>query len=235
MATQRRDSTPRDAHCATVIVRANSGPKDHWQTNPSRATLPRRVPVVPFAYYRRLNASQKRTYRASDAVRSVAIPDVAPLRPLASAIEAALATEKQRAVAVACRALVDALCDRLAIPRPRVTVRRQRPRDDRGELHGLYTWEPGETPTLEVWMRTAANGRVVSYRTFVRTLLHEFGHHVDVAHLKFVDSFHTEGFLARESSFMRQLVPAARSDTARGAKPEAKSGPAKPVRQLELF
>jgi hypothetical protein len=164
-------------------------------------------PVVPFAYYKRLNAAQKRTYRASDAVRSIAIPNVAPLRPLAAAIGPALASEKQRAVNDACKALVHALCDRLAIPHPKVTVRKQRPRNDWGELHGLYTWQPGETPTLEVWMRTAANARIVSYRTFVRTLLHEFGHHVDVTYLKLEDSFHTEGFLARESSFVRQLLP----------------------------
>ena len=190
--------------------------------------------VVPFAFYRRLSAAQKRTYRASDAVRSIAIPNVELLMPLAASIEAALTSEKQRAVGGACRARVNALCDRLEIPRPKVIVRRQRPRSDWGELHGLYTWVPGETPTLEVWMRTAANARIVSYRTFVRTLLHEFAHHVDVTHLKLEDSFHTEGFLARESSLMRQLVPAARKP----AKPVGEGVRAKRAAtkiQLELF
>jgi hypothetical protein len=134
--------------------------------------------------------------------------------------------------------LIHALCDRLSIPRPKVTVRKQRPTNDWGELHGLYTWEAGETPTLEVWMRTAANARIVSYRTFVRTLLHEFGHHVDVTYLKFEDSFHTEGFLARESSFMRQLVPAAKkkAEDVADERPAADEKPAmkKPV-QLDLF
>ena len=37
---------------------------------------------VPFAYYSRLTAGQKRIYRASDAVVAVELPDAAGLRPL---------------------------------------------------------------------------------------------------------------------------------------------------------
>jgi len=56
-------------------------------------------------------------------------------------------------------------------------------------------------------MRTARQKRVVAFRTYLRTLLHEVGHHVDYAGLRLADSFHTEGFYKRESSLFYQLVP----------------------------
>ena len=43
-------------------------------------------------------------------------------------------------------------------------------------------------------------------RTFLRTLLHELGHHLDYQLLKLADSFHTEGFYKRESSLMFRLA-----------------------------
>jgi len=55
-------------------------------------------------------------------------------------------------------------------------------------------------------MRTARQKRVVAFRTFLRTLLHEVGHHVDYTLLRLGDSFHTQGFYARESHLFHQLV-----------------------------
>jgi hypothetical protein len=63
-------------------------------------------------------------------------------------------------------------------------------------------------------MRTARHRRVVAFRTFLRTLLHEIGHHVDYELLHLADSLHTEGFFKRESSLFRQLVPEAGADPA---------------------
>ena len=56
-------------------------------------------------------------------------------------------------------------------------------------------------------MRTAKQKRVVAFRTFLRTLLHEVGHHIDYTLLRLPDSYHTEGFYKRESSLFYQLVP----------------------------
>src|SRR5581483_9948540 len=75
-----------------------------------------------------------------------------------------------------------------------------------GELHGLYTWEEGKVPVIEVWMRTAKNRRVVQFRTFLRTLLHEICHHLDFTLFDLTATFHTAGFFRRESSLMRQLA-----------------------------
>ena len=55
-------------------------------------------------------------------------------------------------------------------------------------------------------MRTARQKRVVAFRTFLRTLLHEVGHHLDYTRLGLGDSFHTQGFYARESHLFHQLV-----------------------------
>jgi len=56
-------------------------------------------------------------------------------------------------------------------------------------------------------MRTAKQKRVVPFKAFLRTLLHEFCHHLDYELYKLPDSFHTEGFYKRESSLFHQLVP----------------------------
>ena len=55
-------------------------------------------------------------------------------------------------------------------------------------------------------MRTAQKRKVVAFRSFLRTLLHEICHHLDYEYLKLEDSFHTEGFYKRESSLFHQLV-----------------------------
>ena len=47
---------------------------------------------------------------------------------------------------------------------------------------------------------------MVAFRTFLRTLLHEMGHHLDYTLLKLGDSLHTQGFYQRESHLFHQLV-----------------------------
>ena len=59
---------------------------------------------------------------------------------------------------------------------------------------------------MTLWMRTARQKRIVAFRTFLRTLLHELCHHLDYERLGLADSFHTEGFYKRESSLLQQLV-----------------------------
>jgi hypothetical protein len=167
-----------------------------------------RAARLRFGYYRKLTATQKATYRQSDAVAAIPLPDAARMQPLVKELEAALATGKRLATAKAASALVLALSKQLGVPAVGVTVRTVRPEIRGGELHGLYRFGDEEkTPTIDVWMKTAAHERVVRFRTFLRTLLHEVVHHLDVTLLRLPDSFHTEGFYRRESSLMRQLAP----------------------------
>ncbi|HSN20549.1 MAG TPA: hypothetical protein VLS49_07725 [Usitatibacter sp.] len=163
---------------------------------------------MPFAYYDRLPASSKRTYRRSDGIRRVALPDVPALVPLAHAVAPALESAARPEVERACQALVDALNRQLGTPAVRVRVLERRPADSGGELQGLY--EPdevtGSTARISVWMRTAQRVQVVKFRTFLRTLVHELCHHLDYELYKLAETFHTEGFYARESAMMRELL-----------------------------
>ena len=161
-----------------------------------------------FAYYQRLSAKDKATYRKSDGIGAILIPNVAALAPLVAQLEEALVAAKRAGVATAVQRLTDALLEQLEAPPLKVHVRLVRPSDEGGELHGLYTFAAnGKPPKLEVWMKTAANARIVRFRTFLRTLLHEIAHHLDVTIFELEDSFHTEGFFRRESSLVRQLAP----------------------------
>ena len=176
-----------------------------------------------FSYFERLSAKDKRIYVRSDEIRTVKVPDVDALLPLVEELRAALEAGKRIRTTRAANALVLALCKQLGAPKVRVRIHATRPSWDGGELHGLYTFalESGEVPEIEVWMRTVAKGQIVKWRTFLRTLLHEVCHHLDATIFEMPESFHTHGFYARESSFVKQLL---------GERSEA----VKPV-QLDLF
>lgn len=165
--------------------------------------------VVPFAYYRRLTRRGQAIYRKSDEVSAVPVPGAEALHPAVAALRQALADDDGAAVARAAFAVAAGLCHALDVRPPRLEIQAVRPRGATHELHGLYVPEPGDEgpPAIRVWMRTARKGRVVAFRTFLRTLLHEIVHHLDYELLGLEESFHTEGFFRRESSLFRQLVP----------------------------
>jgi DinB superfamily len=163
---------------------------------------------VPFRYYARLSRAQKATYAKSDGVPQLRLRRAEEVRPLVRALEVALGSESRERTQAASDHLIRGLTDALGIQAVRVEVLAARPHARWGELHGLYEAPRGTRPTITLWMRTAKQRRVVAFRTFLRTLLHEVGHHVDYTLLKLPDSFHTEGFYKRESSLFHQLVPA---------------------------
>lgn len=163
---------------------------------------------MPFAYYDRLSRRDQAEYRKSDAVSTLPLPGARDLAPAVEALRAALARDDARAVATSSAEIAGRIARALGAPAPVVQVLAVRPSQDWGELHGLYTQED-EVALIRVWMRTARHARVVAFRTFLRTLLHELCHHLDVEVLGLSRSFHTEGFFKRESSLFRQLVPPA--------------------------
>lgn len=162
---------------------------------------------MPFPYYQRLSARDQAIYRKSDAVASITLPRAELLYPLVEGLGEALRREDRRAVEVAATHLGEGILRLLGLGPVGFRVLAVRPSSSGGELHGLYTREEGSTPRIQLWMRTARHRRVVAFRTFLRTLLHEIGHHLDYELLRLLDSFHTEGFFKRESSLFRQLVP----------------------------
>ncbi len=171
---------------------------------------------MPFAYYDRLTRGQQRIYRQSDAVSAVPIPHAGDLRPLVAAVEDALAAGDRARVQTSADRLLAEIAARLRVPPLRTEVLSVRPSREWGELHGLYNGASGgRAARVSVWMRTAQRHQVVKFRTFLRTLLHELCHHLDYDLLRLSDSFHTEGFYQRESSLLRQLLPAAPEDAER--------------------
>lgn len=173
---------------------------------------------MPFAYFKRLNRAQQAIYLRSDAITAVPLSSPEALRTRVAALAAALDGEERAATEAAAQQLVSALAGALRLPPVRVQVLAVRPHARWGELHGLYEAEPrsGKAPLITLWMRTAKQRRVVAFRTFLRTLLHEVGHHLDYAGLELGDSFHTEGFYARESHLFHQLVTDAEGGVEKG-------------------
>jgi hypothetical protein len=161
-----------------------------------------------FAYYDRLSAASQKTYRRSDSIPRIEMPEPAALMPIAREIGAALEAAQRAAVEKSCQALVDGINAQLATPPVGVRVLERRPANSEGELQGLY--EPdevtGSVARITVWMRTAQREQVVKFRTFLRTVVHEVCHHVDYEHYLLPETFHTEGFYARESALVRELL-----------------------------
>jgi hypothetical protein len=186
---------------------------------------------VPFAYYHRLSRADQAIYRRSDALSEVEIPDARALAPLVADLREALEAEGRAATQSASAELVGELLDQLQVPGAKVQVLAHRPEISGGELHGLYEAEDGEMAVISIWMRTAAQGKVVAFKTFLRTLLHEVVHHLDYDFLELEDSFHTHGFLRRESSLVRQLLaetPAPRRLPRPKPESAKREGPARP-------
>jgi hypothetical protein len=161
---------------------------------------------VTFGYYARLSRAAQAIYRKSDRLHEIRLPRPELLHPLVEDVAAALGAESREATQAASDRLVKGIVRELGLPPVRVEVLAARPHRHWGELHGLYTAERGRVPRVQVWMRTAKQRRVVAFRTYLRTLLHELGHHVDYTKLRLPESFHTEGFYKRESSLFHQLV-----------------------------
>jgi hypothetical protein len=162
---------------------------------------------MPFAYYARLRPAQQRIYRRSDEVRAVPLKEAAALWPLVGVLAGALAAGERGPTQASAQVLLDRLAAMLGVPPVRAEVLAVRPSRHWGELHGLYTpAERGGRARITLWMQTAQRRRVVAFRTFFRTLVHELCHHLDYELLKLSESFHTEGFYRRESSLVQQLL-----------------------------
>jgi hypothetical protein len=168
---------------------------------------------MPFAYYDRLTRRQKAVYDASDRVTTVRLPLAESLRPLTEVLREALAADRRPVVEAASRHIADGITAMLEVPPVEVRVLAVRPSLREAELHGLYTRPERGRPDIKVWMRTVHYKRVVAFRTFLRTLLHEVGHHLDYEYLKLAETYHTEGFYKRENSMFYQLVPRAAETT----------------------
>ncbi|MBU6469203.1 MAG: hypothetical protein KGQ68_00760 [Gammaproteobacteria bacterium] len=163
---------------------------------------------MPFHYYARLSAGNKRIYDASERIEALQLSNASELWLPVAELQTALKSDRPAAVQQVCQALADRMCDQLQAPPVTIKVLAKRPSSRYGELHGLYEGVEGalKVAKITLWMRTATRRQVVAFRSFLRTLLHELCHHFDYTHFRLADSFHTAGFYKRESSLFHQLV-----------------------------
>ena len=163
---------------------------------------------MPFSYYNRLSAVEKKIYRRSDQITVIRLPKGDSVNSIVEELGWALKQEDRDKTHRQTQTLINTLADGLQVPRVRVEVLQIRPSNQAGELHGLYNpQEKARSPRVTLWMRTAKRRQVVAFRTFLRTLIHEFCHHLDYTLFDLNDSFHTQGFYKRESSLLHQLLP----------------------------
>ena len=156
----------------------------------------------------RLTPFQQKMYDRSASIHSIDLMPTPQLLAAVQTLPSALAAEDRQQVQELSQTIVNHVSWRLGVRTVRVRVNGTRPSSQRGELHGLYTQYSGggRNDSIQVWMRTAKRGKVVAFRTFLRTLLHEVCHHLDYTYFQLRESYHTDGFFQRESSLFRVLV-----------------------------
>ena len=160
-----------------------------------------------FPYYKKLSRSQKMIYRKSDGIDRINLQEATVLIPVIKQLNKALNDEMRPEIERLSKQIIKTIVKELKVSSVNVKILAARPSNDWGELHGLY--EPAEEnkcACISVWMRTARHKKVVAFKTFLRTLLHELCHHLDYELLGLDDSYHTEGFFKRESSLFKRLT-----------------------------
>jgi len=160
-----------------------------------------------FAYYAGLSKANKAIYRLSDRIETLPIRNADLLYEDVYALQQTLTDEDRNRTEVIANRLINAIVQDIHAPPVSIRVLASRPSNDAEELHGLYEpLEGRKRARITVWMRTARYKKIVAFRSFLRTLLHELCHHIDYELFLFQDSFHTEGFFKRESHIFKQLV-----------------------------
>jgi hypothetical protein len=183
--------------------------RSHRATQPrSRTTVPRAGGAggdgpLPAFYYRLAPRDQK-VYLRSDAIDAFNLIAGPNTLPLAEALIAALEGGSLTGTARAAQDLVTELCRLLGVRSVPIEVKGVRPRNARGELHGIFY---PDAPRIVLWTRTALRHDVVKPKTFLRTLMHELAHYFDYALLRLGNSYHTRGFFKRESFLVRAVFP----------------------------
>jgi hypothetical protein len=161
------------------------------------------------SFRHRLTPAQQRKYDRSNAITSIPLRVSDRLARAAGLLELRLTEGDHARTSRLAQIVCDEVCLALRVSAVEVVVKGVRPIKRQTEYHGLYVSDSRtERDTIHVWMFTAKRGQVVAFKTFLRTLLHEVGHHLDYTLLKLGDSFHTDGFFKRESSLVHQILRA---------------------------
>jgi hypothetical protein len=161
------------------------------------------VASLPGFFYRLAPRDQK-VYLRSDAIDAFDLAVGPNALSLAEVLVVALEGGSIAGTGRAAQALVAELCRLLGVRVVPIEVKGVRPRNARGELHGIFY---PDAPRIVLWTRTALRHDVVKPKTFLRTLMHELVHYFDYAVLRLGNSYHTRGFFKRESFLVRAVFP----------------------------
>ncbi len=76
-----------------------------------------------------------------------------------------------------------------------------------GQYYGVYKTrgKEEERHSISVYSRTAKTQKYVAPKTFLRTLIHEWGHHYDKYKLRLTNTYHTKGFYDRLNTIYSKL------------------------------
>ena len=163
---------------------------------------------MAYPSYNRFTQEQRKIASSSDALPEIKLMRVMELQQMTEEINRQLSLENLQFVERASQHLIDAIGLQLNFASARIHVLERRPHDEDSELHGLYEPVDEARPRarIYVWMRTAKRQQVVAFKTYLRTLIHEFCHHLDYEYYRLDDSLHTQGFFRRESAIVKQLI-----------------------------
>jgi hypothetical protein len=149
------------------------------------------------------DAQARKEYERSNAVRRIDLDAGPSAAKAANRLRLALLSKDPSLVMAAAMAFADALCDGAKVPRIPVEIAAPRKRKGYAECHGRRAMS-----CIPVALRTTQRGRFIGFRTFLKTLCHDFCHHHDVSALGLTHSFHTKGFSSRMEALYKSILAA---------------------------
>jgi len=149
------------------------------------------------------NAEARREYARSNETLHIDIQVTPEIAGAAGRIHRALTARDPALVMAATLNFVGSLCDAAKMPRVPVRIAPRRKRAGRSEFYGWCG-----PKYITVYLRTAVRGRFIAFRTLLKMLCHEFGHHHDWKALQLTSSFHTKGFSQRVGELYHAILEA---------------------------
>ncbi len=149
------------------------------------------------------NAQARKDYARSNEATTIDLALTPSIILAAGRIRLALSARDPALVMAAALTFVGALCDEAEIPRIPVKIAPRRKKAGRTEFYGWCG-----PKFITVYLRTAERGRFVAFRTFLKTICHEFCHHHDWKSVGMTNSYHTKGFYQRVTALYRGILGA---------------------------
>ena len=157
---------------------------------------------------RKFSLVEQQDYADSNAKTEVDFKITPSMRRKVGDLAVWLAEGDQSRVKETTQMVLDLLCDAAEISPTKLKLKDTADSRIKGDklIMKLYgTCEPDGTITVA--FRTAVRHKVFAFKTFLRTVIHEYVHWYDHRKLNLGASFHTSGFYQRVRDLYTQLLP----------------------------